>query len=156
MWGLLRSPLYKTNDRDYEYAFTPLLQRTSLVKVGSMFCINCEQLNIELIKRARLLKAKLLGKMQSDSLSLSSSLLAKFVDIEVKATTVPTDTEHLMNLKAAVIEFETNIMPKLGDQVLVLSCLSCTHVTSLSGYVDPVFSVTILNSITHLNMNGSG
>nr|XP_022323965.1 dynein heavy chain 7, axonemal-like isoform X6 [Crassostrea virginica] len=82
---------------------------TSVMRLG-MFEVHCDDLIRSLAKRAEALCQKLLGKMSEDHKEANKKLCDDYEQIAEKALTTPSNTEHLMELKAYIEKVESDII----------------------------------------------
>jgi dynein heavy chain len=82
-----------------------------------MYYVTCRLVNKELVRRANGLAEKLVKRMKEDANAELKELSARFEVIADKALETPTDTDHLMALKAYVAKAKAKEVPALQKQV---------------------------------------
>ena len=87
-----------------------------VVRVG-MFELHCDELIRSLAKRSENLMNKLLDRMLSEHFEYNKKLCAEFESIAEKCLTTPSNTAHLMELKAAVEKAENETIFELEKKL---------------------------------------
>jgi dynein heavy chain, axonemal len=87
-----------------------------VVRIG-MFEVHCDELIRTLAKRAETILGKLLDRMLSDHFAINKQLCDEFESIAEKCLTTPSNTAHLMELKAAVQKAENETIYELEKKL---------------------------------------
>lgn len=88
-----------------------------VVRIG-MFEIHCDEIIRSLAKRAESVRSKLLNKMMQDHQQANKELCDEYEAIAEKALTTPSNTEHLMELKAFIHKVQNETIFELENRLI--------------------------------------
>ena len=90
--------------------------RPKIVRAG-IFELNCDMINKELCRRSNAQVERLLKTIQEQAIAANKEICAQFKVAAEKALTKPTDTDHLMSLKAFVEKFKNESLGRLDAEI---------------------------------------
>lgn len=87
-----------------------------MIKLG-LYEAHCESINKELGRRADALTSKALARISAINLETNKQICGEYDQISQKALTTPSNTAHLVELKAYVEKAEKDAIPRLEKAV---------------------------------------